>query len=972
MSPGIRHLRPLSQAALICSLFLQAACGGGGGGGDSNASNPPAVAGNQAPLAVFTLSTTSGFAPVNVSFNASSSRDPDGSLTSYVWDFGDGSAAGNGVTVSHQFTDPGSYSVSLTVTDNQGLASSAFASVRARGVQLSGTLAILPSSAIDSDTNDRLSNPVANNDFTTAQSLPNPVRLGGYVNLPGTGEASGNLFSNGDTSDFYAVNLTGNELIALSLGDAAADLDLRLWDNAQVLVDASLGTGVTESLTVPGPGAYFVEVVAYNGPTNIAGASNYVLSINQDPSGTGVTTRRSLTRLSDDFMPGEVIFTARRDQRRAQIHTKHRLTPRARAGRATRATLVDARNPARNDVSAVGLSARQRTKYATLIALKQLSMDAEVESAEPNALVYPLQTPNDQFYGLQWHYPAISLPGAWDISIGAAVNPVIVAVLDTGILPQHPDIDSQLVAGYDFISSAGRARDGNGIDPDPTDEGDLAFGASSSFHGTHVAGTVGAESNNGLGVAGVAWLARIMPLRVLGVDGGTSFDVAQAIYFAAGLANASNTLPQRRADVINMSLGSSGFSQTQAAAIDAARAAGVIVIASAGNEASSSPSYPAAYDGVVSVSATTIDDTIASYSNFGLSIDIAAPGGFNATDNNGDGIGDGVISTLGDDSNAGPLLLGYGSLSGTSMAAPHVAGVAALMKAVHPALTPLEFDAALSAGDLTDDLGAPGWDSRFGHGRLNAQKALLAAQSLASGGGSDPGPILAASNYSVSFGALTEELHVQLRNVGTGSIVINSFTSSEPWLSVFTTANTDANGLGEYRLNVDRTGLQPGAYRATLSFEPLDPAISSISLAITLQVANINPAADAGLHYVIAVDENGATVGNTAVVSVSNGSYSYVLDDLPAGRYRLFAGSDMNDNNFLCDGGESCGAFRTLDAPEILEVDPQITPSVSGLDFVTEFRVVFSSNAQSASDPTTEPGDRAIGFEKTTIRETPQ
>ena len=322
---------------------------------------------------------------------------------------------------------------------------------------------------------------------------------------------------------------------------------------------------------------------------------------------------------------------------------------------------------------------------------------------------------------------------------------MIVAVIDTGVLLAHPDLDNQLTTGYDFISNVQQANDGDGPDPDPNDPGDLAFGGSSSFHGTHVAGPIAAESDNAQGVAGVAWQSRIMPLRVLGIDGGTPFDVIQAVLYAAGMTNQSGTLPLQPADIINMSLGSNFSSQSEQAIVDQVRAAGVIVVASAGNDASDIPSYPAAYNGVVSVAATTILNSAAPYSNFGATIDVAAPGGYNATDLNGDGIGDGVISAMGDDGSVGPVQFGYAALSGTSMAAPHVAGVAALMKAVHPNLTPDEFDNALAAGDLTDDLGTPGRDNIYGFGLINAQMAVLAALALATGQGSNPGPILTAS-----------------------------------------------------------------------------------------------------------------------------------------------------------------------------------------------------------------------------------
>ena len=188
---------------------------------------------------------------------------------------------------------------------------------------------------------------------------------------------------------------------------------------------------------------------------------------------------------------------------------------------------------------------------------------SDVASAELNTILQPARVPSDPLYTLQWHYPMIRLPQAWDSTIGSPS--VVIAVVDTGVVLTHPDLQGQLVAGYDFISSASRARDGDGIDPDPSDPGDLALGTgASSFHGTHVAGTIGAASDRPtgeIGVAGVAWGARVMPIRVLGLQGGTNYDVLQGVRYAAGLPNDSGTVPAQPADVINLSLSGGGFSQ---------------------------------------------------------------------------------------------------------------------------------------------------------------------------------------------------------------------------------------------------------------------------------------------------------------------------------------------------------------------------------------------------------------------------
>lgn len=965
---GYREKPSLAKllAGLLCT-FMLTGCGGGGSGSSATPAPapsppPPPPPVNSLPVANITASAVDGFTPFNVTFDGAGSTDDDGTITQYNWDFGDGTNA-SGVSVSHTFDQPGLYSVTLSVIDDDnqaddGVSGARAISIRARGAQLSGTIDILPSSVIDSDINDRFTFVTPNNSFSQAQQLGNPTRLGGYVNLPGTGsgDSGSNLFDSGDPGDFYAVNLTGSEIILLAIAETDADLDLRLWDSTEALVDASLGVGATESIRVTTPGDYVIEVFPVDEATNIAGGSSYVLNIGQDIS----INHREATRLSDSFVPGELLVTARSANVRSSIRANYGLRERGRAGRISLLGTTASTQPLIGVARSYGqpsglprhgrLDRDQQQRYETLLTIKALSRNADVVNAEPNLLRQPNLTPDDSFYSSQWHYAAINLPFAWDITTGASVgiDTVIVAVIDTGILPQHPDLSAKLVAGFDFISSAATARDGDGIDGDPTDEGDLAYGASSSFHGTHVAGTIAADSDNGIGVAGVSWEARIMPLRTLGVDGGTTFDVMQAMRYAAGLSNDSGGVPTQTADIINMSLGSSLFSQSEQDSINEVRSAGVIIIASAGNESSAQPSYPAAYAGVVSVSATTITDNIAPYSNFGASIDVAAPGGYNATDLNGDGIGDGVLSTLADDTNPDQLLIGYAALNGTSMAAPHVAGVAALMKAVHPGLTPTEFDNALMAGDLTDDLGALGRDDNYGFGLINAHKAVLTALDLAMNPGADPGPILTASASTLNFGAITSALSLTLQNIGTGSVVIDSVTSSEPWLMI-TADNTDPEGLGTYLLGVNRSGLADGSYTATAEFISASPAVNDISVTILAQVSSINPAADAGLHYVILVNAQGGSVLPAVVTTATSGAYTFSIADAPTGSYRVFAGTDMDDDGFLCDAGEACGAYRTLDDPVVLNINPSSQAVVTALDFVSEFRAVITGLTQSTA-----------------------
>ena len=431
-----------------------------------------------------------------------------------------------------------------------------------------------------------------------------------------------------------------------------------------------------------------------------------------------------------------------------------------------------------------GLSGAQREKLDTLMASKALARRADVALAEPNFIRHALVTPNDPLYGLQWHYPLINLPAAWDLTTGS--TNVKVAVIDTGVLHGHPDLQGQLAPGFDFISNAAAALDGNGIDPDPEDPGDGGGVSPSSFHGTHVAGTIGAKTQNAYGVAGVAWNVTLVPLRVLGFGGGTDFDILQAVRYAAGLANNSGT--SNKVDVINLSLGGTGYSQTAQNVFTQARSAGVIVVAAAGNNDSSQLFYPASYDGVVSVSAVDLLKQKAGYSNFGTAVDVAAPGGDISADRNGDGYADGVLSTLKDELTGA---FNFRFYNGTSMAAPHVAGVVALMKSVKPSLTPAEFDTLLASGSLTTDLGAAGRDDFFGNGLIDARKAVEAASASPPSGD----PILLVSPTGLNLGTAGTQATFQATNGGGGTLSVTAVTDDQPWLTVAAAA-VDGNGVG--------------------------------------------------------------------------------------------------------------------------------------------------------------------------------
>ena len=325
--------------------------------------------------------------------------------------------------------------------------------------------------------------------------------------------------------------------------------------------------------------------------------------------------------------------------------------------------------------------------------LAALKRDPDVIYAEPDYVRHRMGapvTPNDPMYEFQWGLPMVRAPQAWSRTTGSAT--LTIAVIDSGILP-HPDLQDRLVAGYDFIADPTNANDGDGRDADPTDTGD-ASETSSALHGMHVAGILGAASNNGVGVTGLDWACRIQPVRALGIQHGTGVDsdIADAIRWAAGLhveGVPDNATP---ADVINMSFGGKGASSTMQAAINDALARGAVVVAAAGNLAyDAGGDSPAGLDGVITVGGVDPTGQIASYSNFGRVVSLMAPGGVLLTDAMGNS--EGILSTL--------ELPGtgytYAYYAGTSQATPFVSAAVALMKSVYPSMTPAEAKKLLMA-----------------------------------------------------------------------------------------------------------------------------------------------------------------------------------------------------------------------------------------------------------------------------------
>ena len=355
-------------------------------------------------------------------------------------------------------------------------------------------------------------------------------------------------------------------------------------------------------------------------------------------------------------------------------------------------------------------------------------------------------------YDLQWHYfepvGGMNADGAWR-QLDSSDSVVNVAVLDTGITA-HPDLDGNIISGTDMITAKSISNDGDGRDADPSDPGDWVSrgecylgspASNSSWHGTHVSGTISAFTNNSTGVAGVGYnKINIVPVRILGKCGGYTSDIADAIVWAATGADNPN-----KAQVINMSIGGAGSCNAiYQQAIDTAVAAGTTIVVAAGNSDDDAANYtPASCDNVISVAATNRAGGRSYYSNYGDVVDIAAPGG-----ETNSGARNGILSTLNEGTTA-PEAPTYAYYQGTSMATPHVAAVAGLLYVKKPSITPAEVKAVLTSSARE----FPAQCVQCGSGILDAGAAIAALE-----GSTTPTAPDAPSNFNASSGAGTVSL----------------------------------------------------------------------------------------------------------------------------------------------------------------------------------------------------------------------
>jgi len=509
-------------------------------------------------------------------------------------------------------------------------------------------------------------------------------------------------------------------------------------------------------------------------------------------------------------------------------------------------------------------------------------------------------TPDDpQFQRQKWAFDEMHVRDAWDVTTGDAAT--VMAIVDTGIRTDNSDLVGNYTTGtgfdgFDFVSATfgeGSSGDGDGIDPDPFDDGSFP---GNSHHGSHTAGTIGTKGNNNFGLAGINWDCTLLPVRALGVDGvGTTTDIAQAILYAARLANVSGTLPAAKAAVINLSLGTPSPSTAIHNALKAAVAQGCIVCCAVGNDGNGAALlFPAAFAEAIAIAACDIGDgfgnniQIAAYSNTGPELDVTAPGGGgNLTDLNGDGFVDEIWSTVGADSIA--------ALSGTSMACSQASGVCGLLKTLNPSLTQSQVLALLTS--TAQDIETPGFDDLSGHGIIDANAAV--AEVLA---------VLQLSADEVDLGATGRWTLVQAQNTGP-SLSKLSVTSLQATAIMGGTTSWLTTAVGAdgktIVLDSDRTGLANGDYQIRVDVTTNG---GTGSFLVDLTETGATTPTEKGTVKIQLLASDGTTVVATTTATAANG-YAYALPLVPPGKYFLQAGVDGDDDGVLGEFGELFGAY---------------------------------------------------------------
>lgn len=832
-------------------------------------------------------------------------------------------------------------------------------------VALSGFIDIESGTRVDADNADALTlNPTPR---STAQNLPPEYVLAGYVSQLSGDYPSISGFPSfsyaTDPEDEYLMSLRSGqtvELQAFGTREGASPLRLSLFQNG-TLVQSQVTGGPTSQIRVTnttGADGVFTLQVEPEG----ANPMLYVLST----AVNAAAQARSFEWPAHEFVEGEAIV-----EMESGVGAQSAQTMMAQANMVADQELapgvwkVKAPMPLQQNASG-------SAKASTLHWIRSLKQQPGVASVTPNYRTQTMMTPIDEpLYGAQqWHYGLLNGPTGWQLAqnYGAGVT---VAVMDTGLYRSasgwHQDLDANVISilpsGADFVSGQFDNDSQPGRDNNPADPGNSVGG--SVYHGTHVAGTVAAAVNM-QGGGGVAFDSTLLPVRVLGDGGsGSSADLLAALQWVAGPSNG-----EPLADIVNLSLGGLPFIQSMQDAISAAAEKGVIFVAAAGNASTSARSYPAAFDNVFAVSAVDGAGRLASYSNFGDWIDLAAPGGDASRDGNGDGRGDVVVSTS--------VINGteetYIGLQGTSMAAPHVSGVFALMKGENAALDYQFVNAALMSGKLTVG-GCSSTSCRtdeLGYGLLDAGRAASAAMA------SPIRDLLTAAPAVVALsseGARTEDVVLEVYGDNPNSVIINSVTTTASWLNIDSAPNNGDSGIRfDIALSLNLSALEPGiSERTTVQVEYRgDSETRTLEIPVVGQQVTDQQARDAGRHFVLLVspdpDSDFFRTEAQATVVAQNGQYRFefvpddgeapkALNEVAPGNYILVAGSDLDNDGLICHGGEACAEYPVAGLRQ--EITVIAGQTITGLRMTTS----YSRPSVSAASPDQLPRPDFRGYQ---------
>ena len=808
---------------------------------------------------------------------------------------------------------------------------------------LSGAIAIEANSRIDQDTMDQLRREGAS-PVTAKQTLPASFVLAGYVSpqagtYPASARACQPQDYEEDFIDTFSVPLAVDETVVLkSFGTCGVDVPLELQIGGYPPIRTSEQDNIAQFRLNAGQASDYEVVVRSVGNF----PSRYVLL-----KTAGTTQQNAAYEWPDHgFVEGEAIVTLAE----SAIAAGPDFTMSAQ--RSVAARKLGERSWLHSMPNNARAMAGDQKSPDTLAWIRSLREQPEVESAVPNYQMRSQSPVGEPLYSKQWHYGVINGPVAWQVDPsngGAGVN---VAVLDTGLYRHpntgwHDDLKPNVVGGLDFVDRS--------LPRIPVDPGSSIGG--NVFHGTHVAGTIASVINN-KGSGGVAFGSNLLPVRVLGEGGtGSSADLIDAI---AWLVNGGSGQPPR-AHIVNMSLGGLPEIPQLESVIAAGVNKGMLFVAAAGNGAASQKSYPAASRNVLAVSAVDGARNLASYSNYGSWIDLAAPGGDAGRDANNDGEADLIWSTSAV-LKSGQYEADYRGLQGTSMAAPHVSGVLAMMKAEKPDLDYGNVRALLEGGELTDYSGRR--SDQVGYGVLDAAKAVSATS------GGFTGSVLSASPAVVSLSNEGVEAQmVELNVYGSAPVTGASVDSHPAWLRV-----------------TDDFSQKPFTLEVVLLREQLTPDVAArgdivvsynvtkqLRIPVIGQLITDEKARNAGKHFVLLVDtepnEKGVYLAEAQVTAtVQDGEYSFQfeaddgeeprkLSEVTPGDYYLVAGTDIDGDGFICQSGEACAEYPVSGLREVVTIEAG--QSISDLRMTTG----FSRPTISAASPDVLPRPRFKGYQ---------